>query len=361
MDNHKRIESLQVFRGIFALFVVVQHAGNFVWSGGSSSCYFFLISGFLMSMIYENRITQGFNYWRFMAKRVLNIYPLHLLCLVVLLAYSYYFNFITLEDVRLSRSSFLLLQSWDNTPYATFAGNPPTWFLCDILFCYALFPFLQKFKNRKPRAFFVLLAIAITTQISVCFLFPPEVRYYRPIYIFPPTRAIDFMIGMALWALVSSLKKSNVFNHIQRLSTIQRVSILLAPILIIASMMYFRAYIPDRSLLSNAWWLPLSSLIIIYVLFEFAGCQLFSFGSDTLQKYINLFLNSIKYCGNITLYILITHFLAIRITKVVMESFGISSVALLTGSTLVLTIIFSHYLYKVADPILKKTAKKLSI
>ena len=109
-------------------------------AGGDCGVAFFLmLSGFVLSLRYGGKLREGsFHYGRFLKRRFLKLYPLHLLCLVFFLAVA---------RPRLDLSvllNALLLQSWVPRPDYYFSCNSVSWFLSSLFFCYLLFPFAYR-------------------------------------------------------------------------------------------------------------------------------------------------------------------------------------------------------------------------
>jgi peptidoglycan/LPS O-acetylase OafA/YrhL len=90
----KRFESLDGFRGICAVIVAVFHCDTFLLSGHLlnhgflSVDAFFILSGFVIALTYEDRLSQGMGFWDFLVKRGKRLVPTHLIgtAFVVLVA-----------------------------------------------------------------------------------------------------------------------------------------------------------------------------------------------------------------------------------------------------------------------------------
>ena len=91
------ITSLQALRFIFALFILSEHFPidaehpHLIPGAGPMGVSFFLIlSGFVMSIGYEDRAkAPTFNRKDFMIRRLIRLWPLHLLCLGVWIILAY--------------------------------------------------------------------------------------------------------------------------------------------------------------------------------------------------------------------------------------------------------------------------------
>lgn len=81
------ISSFAALRFFNALLILAHHKNAIenpymVAIGSCAVSFFFMLSGFSMCLgYYQKMIEQGFSWKRFMAKRIIRIYPLHLLCL----------------------------------------------------------------------------------------------------------------------------------------------------------------------------------------------------------------------------------------------------------------------------------------
>src|SRR5579872_3605681 len=94
-DGHpNRFESLDGFRGVCAAIVAVFHCDTFLLSGHLlnhgflSVDAFFVISGFVIALTYEDRLCREMSLWDFLVKRGKRLIPTHLIgtALVVLVA-----------------------------------------------------------------------------------------------------------------------------------------------------------------------------------------------------------------------------------------------------------------------------------
>ena len=110
------IQSLQSLRFIIILLIFLHHfgvngKGLFEAGGPAGVTFFFILSGFVMSLGYSNKIeSENFDYREFILKRIAKIYPLHLLCLFIWIILSYKSLF-SLHNLALVPNT-LLLQSW---------------------------------------------------------------------------------------------------------------------------------------------------------------------------------------------------------------------------------------------------------
>lgn len=185
------IETLQSLRFIFIMMIFMSHfayrgIGPFDAGGDCGVAFFFMLSGFVVSLGYGRQIREGsFRYGRFLRKRFCKLYPLHLLCLL--------FWFIVSKSAVDGHVvlNLLLLQSWipDNEYY--FSCNSVSWFLSCLVFCYILFPWAYKHVSKG------CATVVLAVYVIICLLTPYK-DVNAILYVNPLVRFVDFYIGMLL-------------------------------------------------------------------------------------------------------------------------------------------------------------------
>lgn len=200
------IRTLHALRFVFIMLIVFSHivGESFDFGGECGVSFFFMLSGFVLSLAYGSRVEQGqFDTNAFLMRQLLKFYPLHLLALVtivVLDAHSGHFL-----DWQHLMPAFLLLQSWIPLNEYNFAGNGPSWFLCDIMFCYVLFSKAYLWLNRLTRTCLAwLLAVVAVVYLMYAFAIPSD-SVNCILYVAPWTRLIDFCLGILLCRLFRSV------------------------------------------------------------------------------------------------------------------------------------------------------------
>lgn len=90
MAHKDHFIALDGLRGVAALVVLVMHRGRwwypqggFLGHGYLAVDFFFLLSGFVIAFAYDGRMAAGLGPWRFMALRLIRLYPLILLGLLL--------------------------------------------------------------------------------------------------------------------------------------------------------------------------------------------------------------------------------------------------------------------------------------
>jgi peptidoglycan/LPS O-acetylase OafA/YrhL len=208
-----QLKSLTSLRFFAALFVVLSHlsflskselpATRWIYEaafyeGYIGVTFFFMLSGFILAHSYGRKITSGhLSYYEFMASRIARIAPLHLLTLLLALPLI----LLIPGSIWLSRFigtttlNAVLLHAFVPSSDVYFSLNAPSWSISAEMFFYALFPFLLCMRTRT------LLPLAVTIlfiqQIAAHYL-PKEMVHFF-IYIFPPIRIADFIIGILLY------------------------------------------------------------------------------------------------------------------------------------------------------------------
>ena len=200
------IAPLTSIRLIFILMIFLFHCH--VPYSGNMGCYgvsfFFILSGFVLSLSYKQKVLSGdFSQKRFYKKRFLRIYPLHILILALYIVLSIifqepitnFFNWIAKLIINI-----LLLQSYIpiSTVYFSFSG---AWFLSTLVLSYFLFPY----------------CIKVIQKFSIkCFLFllliPMGMLFYKGgneiywFYINPVVRFFFFFFGILLVEVYREIK-----------------------------------------------------------------------------------------------------------------------------------------------------------
>ena len=168
---------LETFRGIFALVIVLHHLkietfiqrSNFITNGGLVVDFFFVLSGFVISLNYLDKINNKSDLFNFQ-KKILRLYPLHILTL---------FIFIIIEFIKIFVNNFTSLQSLYepfsgfNNYYSLVANffllhgwygwsfNLPSWSISTEFYTYLIFGLLILFFSKKSLYFIILILISI--------------------------------------------------------------------------------------------------------------------------------------------------------------------------------------------------------
>ena len=162
-----------------------------LFNGFAGVGFFFTLSGFILTYVYQDTI----NIKKFYLNRFARIYPLHILTLfTVIVLYK-------ISEVKALFLNIFLLQAFSHADAFTY--NAPSWSLsCEFLF-YSLFPYLilkmAKLSTQVITAlliFFVFLDFLLPIVLMKENINPDWIHYWC--YLFPGARLIDFISGCCL-------------------------------------------------------------------------------------------------------------------------------------------------------------------
>jgi peptidoglycan/LPS O-acetylase OafA/YrhL len=175
---------------------------------------FFILSGFVLTWKHKTGTRSKRMFWRRRAARIL---PAYLLVLVLFgLPVTAYLSHGDLgPDLGRALFNATLLQSWIPSPRWFAGGNTVGWSLSTEAFFYAAFPFLigpMLSSSRRVRG--LLLVAALAAAVAIPVVVHPSIATislqrgvgYWLVYIAPPVRLLEFVVGM----LVASLLRDGV-------------------------------------------------------------------------------------------------------------------------------------------------------
>jgi peptidoglycan/LPS O-acetylase OafA/YrhL len=174
MNSAKRILTLDGFRGIFALMIIIDHADNnsfifqnfIVKNADYFVDYFFVLSGFVISYNYSDKIKSFISFKDFMLRRMIRLYPLLLYTTILffglVLIGKHFGTFRDPYQVLFFQLTDTLTMMNSNPLFGTSLGiNYPSWSISSEMISYALFGFcLFAFKKRSTLILSICLASA---------------------------------------------------------------------------------------------------------------------------------------------------------------------------------------------------------
>lgn len=275
------IQSLQSLRGIFAIMVFLSHSviapdgHRAFYAGGTMGVEFFIVlSGFVMCAGYGKAATSpGFDFRRFMLRRLIRLWPLHLGCLALWMTVHRHGLSGIIPDLSVNA---LMLQPWIPIDKYYYSGNTPSWCLGVFIFLYALFPWLVRQLTRNPRRFISVFSGLWGTYILYLIAIPsvPAVSEETEVWmtrIFPPLRLLDFTLGMLLWKCYTYLHQGNMHMKMQTLGTATKTSVEAVPLVFLAAASVAFYHLPIKWESTAIWWLPAAATVIVYALLDNEG------------------------------------------------------------------------------------------
>lgn len=145
MEQKGHFQTLTSLKGLFILIIVLHNTLNIVpvfthvpgtaflklFGGVLGNSMFFILSGFLLSVGYRDRIrTRTVTFPGFLRRRLQKLYPMYLLSNGAMLILEVVLYGVSAINIRKILFTLLLVGG----PY-----NNPTWFLCALFVCYILF------------------------------------------------------------------------------------------------------------------------------------------------------------------------------------------------------------------------------
>lgn len=336
------IKSLTSLRGIFILFIFLHHAGVYPGGGSMGVVFFFVLSGFSMTLGYKERVMQPmFNFKQYLTRRAIKFYPLHWLTLLanipLTLMSTLHWWLIPLFLVNAA-----LLQTYVPIEKVYFSYNAVSWFLADILFFSIVFPFIFRTiakLNRKKRGLMMFIGLVVYVVVAFISFHLPDSVLKGVIYISPFVRLLDFVFGILLGLdFLSIREKRDSIKMSKQGGAILLVVITLIVLLIVESIVLSEKV----TLLAPLYW-PLTAILIIVAALP-----------DNIKLLENGFLLRLGECS-FTIFLL--HRLVLRYTSKLLT---IDSKLVYVFFCLIVTIILSLLVDKyILNPITQWLTKRI--
>ena len=252
--------------------------------------FFFILSGFILSHSYTERLRQGMTYRQFLATRVARIYPLHLLTLLIALPIA----LASLLSGKRSLSIFLeglianitLLQAFSPVSDIHFSMNAPSWSISNEMFFYALFPILVF--SRSAYLLFSAAAILVAQQVVGNNVGDNTAHFL--VYVFPPSRIADFIIGILL---------HRIFARTRPPAAARATGLQVVSLTVFAVCVALKTLVPQYARY-DMYYVPAMSLIIVS----------FAWQHGTISK--SLSSSKFVFLGNASFSLYLIHQLVIR-------------------------------------------------
>ena len=219
---------LETFRGIFALVIVLHHLkidtfiqkSNFIINGGLVVDFFFVLSGFVISLNYLDKIKSKNDLIIFQKKRFLRLYPLHLLTLLMFIIIeaiklmvntytslqSTYVPFSGLNNIYSLVANFFLIHGWYGWSF-----NLPSWSISTEFYTYFIFALI--ILNFRYRLFFFVTLVLFS--LILFYLNNTGVNTLNN-FIYPIRCIYSFFLGSLTFIIFKKLNKnfSDFFSYL---------------------------------------------------------------------------------------------------------------------------------------------------
>ncbi len=262
----RTITTLQSLRFAFVFLVFLSHLPSGFEAGGVCGVsLFFVLSGFVLSEGYGERLCEGRFVWRkFFVRRLIRVVPLHLTGVLLFLAV--YRNHLSVADWPFYVCNVLLLQSWIPLHDCYFSLNGVSWFVSSILPAYALFPVLWRAVHGFPLRRVLCAAIAVVCAYVAIVAFLPDTVTEAWLYVFPPVRLLDFTLGIVAHRVYVLLRSSGGLKCASLWEWL--------PVLLLATNVAVSPLLPERYFYVAQFWPTAVATILIFALADDGGGQL---------------------------------------------------------------------------------------
>lgn len=263
------INSLQSLRFVFAIMILHHHYYgelHIMQTGLFPVAFFFILSGFLMSMGYSKKVlSDSFVYRKFIYKRIVKLFPLNAICVLLPLAWPTLLDIVHKEWHPLyyiyTIPDILMIQSWIPIEEVYFSGNAPAWFLSDILFCYMVFPLVVKLLNKRIwQNILLLFIIAYFVVVSIL----PNHLIHSLVYVNPIFRLLDFVLGIELFIVLRRCSHTSADIEKQNTAFWADTSFEFVALLSLIISFYVYPFIPINYGYVSLFWVPSILIVIVF-------------------------------------------------------------------------------------------------
>ena len=275
-----------------------------MYNGGYSAvAAFFVLGGFVMTLGYKKKIESSeFSYSSYLTKRLLKIYPLHWICLFVMLLVALLQGNAMIPSMKIVALNALLLQSWIPKMEVYFSYNSLSWYCSSLLLFIAFFPlFIKSLINVSNKKMILLWSFIVGLYVVLWILCPKEWRH-PVLYINPVMRLFDSLVGVGAAIFVCNIKKNEECSSFcTKHSTFLQILTILCLILFVGMSLWLKGVWKSFSLL---YWIP---IVVICV-------SLTLLGNIKKETILSKFLTSVplQWIGRCSFSFYMCHALVIR-------------------------------------------------
>lgn len=253
------IKSINAWRGIFAIVIVLLHSEVPMMESGAKLgvSFFFIASGFLTTLRHHDEdLTSPGTWWTFWLKRAQRIYPLHWIALACYMALYVLVMHKSIQWPQLAAQA-ALVQCWVPDKHYFFAYNGVSWFLGALLFHYACFPLINRYFSRWRLQWQCLLIVAVIAALA---WWLPQLSPIKRIYTYvcPAFRLGDFVFGAFIANVYRKLNSSSVTYGTAKATFIEAIFIIIVLEVIFIDQTT-ELFMPWNSHL--IWWIPVAIIV----------------------------------------------------------------------------------------------------
>ena len=334
-----RVEQLDGLRGIFSIMVIAHHHNAFkdsifynnflVINASLFVDFFFVLSGFVIALNYWNRISTKEDFWDFLKKRIIRLYPLLVYTELVFIVAGLLGEQSRLKNVNNLGLSYYLYTALDtltfmgSTPVfgARMSINYPAWSISSEMISYFVFGLVVLLSLKYRNFIFGMIVL-------LCGLFIMVQGEYMLAYEYGFIRG---MLCFSMGIFVSEILKRKAFA----------LSNLEWPFLIFLFSALYGTHVYELNLLKLAFPVIFGVGIII-----FASSK--GFVSQILSSKPFQYLGKISYSIylNHAIVIMTIHIVLFRILKIAPSELNIGFSLF---ASILLTILYSHFTYEIIE------------
>lgn len=218
-----RIGTLETARFLFIVFIYLSHCitetdrSPFDFGGESGVAFFFVLSGFVLSLGYGRKVEEGtFGVRRFFVTHLARLYPLHLLTMAATIVLDSRLG-VSYSCMQILSHVFLV-QTWTASVHYISIANGVAWFLCDTLFFYAVFAVVYRWLMRQSVRRLCVMGMALVAVYVPLALQVPDEKVNWTLYGYPLLRVIDFSLGILLCRFYLSQRSQRIVTRMESLS-----------------------------------------------------------------------------------------------------------------------------------------------
>lgn len=193
---------------------------NIFGKGYIGTSFFMVLSGFIITLIYQNKLLTKDKIYSFWIIRFFRSYITYLLLLPLGFLSTYFFgNTIELDWLVLPNilANLFVISSW--LPGLLITYITPAWTLITLYLFYVIFPFIKI--NKEPhKTIIYLLILCFLPPLLYTISFPEGINtsqetkeLFEYLHVFPPIRILEPLIGMYMAYYLSSEQPQLKYNY----------------------------------------------------------------------------------------------------------------------------------------------------